>query len=68
MTTTLDVRGMSCDGCEDIVENALTDVSGVEDATADQTSESATVDGDADPDELVQAVELAGYEAELGNA
>lgn len=68
MTTTLDVRGMSCDGCEDIVENALTDVSGVEDATADQTSASATVEGDADTDELVQAVELAGYEAEPANA
>ena len=68
MATTLTVRGMSCDGCEDIVENALTDVSGVEAATADQTTESATVEGDADTADLVQAVELAGYDAELANA
>jgi copper chaperone CopZ len=67
MTTTLTVDGMGCDGCEDIVENALTDVSGVEDATADYEEGTATVEGDADADDLLQAVEFAGYEGKLAN-
>ncbi len=54
---------MSCEGCEQSVEDALEGVSGVEDATADRESETATVEGDADEAALVQAVEDAGYEA-----
>lgn len=68
MPTTLDVRGMSCDGCEEIVENALNDVSGVEDATADSADDVATVDGEADTETLVAAVERAGYDAEPSDA
>lgn len=63
MTTELTVTGMSCGGCEQSVEDALESVSGVTDATADRETETATVDGDADADELVRAVEDAGYEA-----
>lgn len=62
MTTTLTVEGMGCDGCEEIIENALTDVDGVEDASADYEDDAATVEGDADPEDLLQAVEFAGYE------
>jgi copper chaperone CopZ len=65
-TVTLTVRGMSCDGCEEIVETALEEVDGVEDAEADQESETATVEGDADVDALVEAVDFAGYEADGG--
>jgi copper chaperone CopZ len=65
-TVTLTVRGMSCDGCEEIVETALEEVDGVEDAEADQESETATVEGDADVDALVEAVDFAGYEGESG--
>lgn len=54
---------MSCGGCEETVEDALAGVDGVERATADRESESATVEGDADVDALVSAVEDAGYEA-----
>lgn len=63
MSTTLTVEGMSCDGCEQSVTDALESVSGVEDAEADRESDTATVRGDADVDELVAAVEEAGYEA-----
>lgn len=63
MPTTLTVEGMSCDHCEQRVEDALTDVEGVTDATADHERETATVEGDADAATLVAAVEDAGYEA-----
>lgn len=54
---------MSCDGCEQSVTDALASVPGVEDAEADRDADRATVRGDADADELVAAVEEAGYEA-----
>lgn len=63
MSRTLTVEGMSCGGCEETVEDALREVSGVESATADRETDSATVEGDADPDALVAAVENAGYSA-----
>jgi copper chaperone CopZ len=63
MSTTLTVTGMSCGGCEQSVEDALEGVDGVESAEADRESETATVDGDAASDELVAAVEDAGYDA-----
>ncbi|WP_336037036.1 heavy-metal-associated domain-containing protein [Halobacterium yunchengense] len=67
MTTTLTVDGMGCEGCEDIVESALTDVDSVEDATADAAAGTATVAGDADPESLLEAVEFAGYDAEVAD-
>lgn len=63
MPTTLTVEGMSCGHCEQTVEKALEDVAGVREAKADRGAEQATVDGDADPEKLVAAVEDAGYDA-----
>jgi len=63
MTRKLTVSGMSCGGCEQSVEEALEGVAGVESASADREAETATVEGDADTDDLVAAVEDAGYEA-----
>ncbi|QCJ48117.1 heavy-metal-associated domain-containing protein [Haloprofundus sp. MHR1] len=63
MTTTLIVEGMSCDGCEKSVVEALEGVDGVESASADHESDTASVEGDADPLDLVVAVDDAGYEA-----
>jgi copper chaperone CopZ len=62
MTTTITVKGMTCEGCEELVEGALEEVSGAESADADRESETATIEGDADVDELVEAVDFAGYE------
>ncbi|WP_423999172.1 CopZ family metallochaperone [Haloarcula salina] len=64
MTTTITVEGMTCGHCEQTVEEALRDVSGVTDATADRDAEQASVEGDADATALVQAVEDAGYTAD----
>jgi len=68
MTTTLTVEGMSCDGCEESVTDALESVTGVEHAEADRDADRATVRGDADLDELVEAVEDAGYEARAASS
>jgi copper chaperone CopZ len=63
MAVTLTVEGMSCEGCEQTVEDALKTVGGVESANADRTSNTATVEGAADIDALVNAVNDAGYTA-----
>lgn len=63
MATEITVEEMTCEGCEDIVEDALENVSGVESAEADRESDVATVEGDAETDDLVEAVDMAGYRA-----
>ncbi|MCD2203744.1 heavy-metal-associated domain-containing protein [Halobacterium sp. KA-6] len=63
MTQTITVEGMTCGHCEQTVEEALREVSGVTDATADREAEQANVDGDADVTALVEAVKDAGYTA-----
>ena len=63
MATTLTVEGMSCEHCEQTVEEALEAVAGVDAATADREAAQATVEGEADQGALVAAVEDAGYEA-----
>ncbi|CQH58273.1 HMA domain protein [Halobacterium hubeiense] len=63
MSRTITVEGMSCGGCESTVEDALEGVAGVESASADRERDAADVEGDADADALVAAVEDAGYDA-----
>lgn len=63
MTTTLRVTGMTCGGCEENVETALRGVEGVEDASADNETDTVTVEGDADPLDLI-AVVPDPYEAD----
>lgn len=60
----LTVTGMSCENCEQSVVEALEGVDGVTAATADHTSDTASVEGDADPLDLIIAVQEAGYEAD----
>ncbi|WP_178915443.1 heavy-metal-associated domain-containing protein [Natronomonas gomsonensis] len=62
MSQTITVKGMSCEHCEETVEEALQEVDGVTSASADRDSESATVEGSAERDELVTVVEDAGYD------
>lgn len=65
MSKSITVEGMSCEHCEQSVTEALEGVDGVERATADRESDSATVEGDADPTALVSAVTEAGYDASI---
>lgn len=64
MSVKLTVEGMSCEGCEQTVEKAVTSVSGVTRATVDQTINQVTVEGDdLNETALIRAVEGAGYTA-----
>jgi copper chaperone len=65
MTQTITVEGMTCEHCEQTVEEALEEVEGISSATADRDSESATVEGSAEQDKLVAVVEDAGYDASM---
>lgn len=63
MGTTLTVEGLSCSGCEQSVETAISKVPGVRNATAEAVAGTVTVDGDADAETLRAAVSAAGFEA-----
>ncbi len=68
-TLTLQVRGMSCAACSNRVEKALNALEGVENAAVNLPAEKATIrfkPGAISRDELVQAVEKAGYQVESG--
>ena len=67
----LAVKGMTCGHCEMRVKKALLAVPGVQDAEASHEREQATVtvqDKNVKVDDLVAAVEAAGYEASPANA
>ncbi|MFB6125011.1 MAG: heavy-metal-associated domain-containing protein [Halanaeroarchaeum sp.] len=66
MSLTVTVTDMSCDGCEDIVENAVADVAGVESVTADRENEQVVVEGDANVEDVLEAIDFAGYTGSLG--
>jgi copper chaperone CopZ len=65
----LSVKGMTCPACSAKVEHALTGVSGVKTAKVDLKSGQATIIADqrVKPDQLVSAVQKAGFQAEVSN-
>lgn len=56
------VHGMSCEGCEETVTEALQAVSGVTTVRVDHETDSAVVEGTANLSDLVAAVEDSGYD------
>lgn len=63
METKLKVAGMTCDGCERSITNALQAVPGVREAHADAEAGRVLVDHESVAREtLVIAIEEAGYE------
>ncbi|HEX7004608.1 MAG TPA: cation transporter [Trueperaceae bacterium] len=61
--TQLKIGGMSCGHCQAAVESALKSVDGVEQVRVDLASGTAEVEGDADLEALVAAVQEEGYQA-----
>ncbi len=61
----LSIAGMSCAGCVRSVETALNETDGVVHADVNFADQSASVTGHADPQDLIAAVENAGYEARI---
>lgn len=63
--TKLNIEGMTCDHCVTAVKNALERTPGVERANVDLNAGNATVEGAADVQLMLQAVESEGYRASL---
>ncbi len=63
--TQLNIEGMTCDHCVSAVKGALERTPGVENAQVDLSASSATVEGAADVQLMLQAVESEGYRASL---
>ena len=61
------VTGMSCAACSSRVEKAVLKVDGVFACTVNLLTNSMNVDGDADTEEIIKAVECAGYGASIRN-
>ena len=60
-----DVTGMSCAACSARVERAVKKVPGVTECAVSLLTNSMGVEGDVSPDEIIKAVENAGYGAVL---
>ena len=58
------VTGMSCAACQNRIEKAVSKVSGVESVSVSLLTNSMQVEGNAENQEIINAVEEAGYEAE----
>lgn len=59
------IGGMSCAGCVQTVEKSLRAVAAVQTAEVNFGDHTATVVGDVAPEQLIQAVRAAGYDAAL---
>ena len=63
-----DVGGMSCAACSARVEKAVGNVDGVTSCSVSLLTNSMVVEGSASADEIIHAVEKAGYTAKTQNA
>lgn len=59
------VEGMHCAACSTRVEKAVSKVPGVDSCSVSLLTNSMGVEGDASPEEIIKAVENAGYGASL---
>lgn len=59
------ITGMSCAACSARIENAVGKVEGANNVSVNLLTNSMTVDGSADSDEIINAVVNAGYGASL---
>ena len=64
---TLKVDGMTCGHCQKVVKQALEGIPGIDAAHVDLDSGTATLEGSADVQVLIGAIEDEGYEARLAS-
>ena len=62
------VTGMSCAACQARVEKAVNAIDGVKSCAVSLLTNSLGVEGSAKPEQIIRAVEEAGYGASLQNA
>ena len=60
-----DVKGMTCAACSSRVEKAVSSLDGVTSCSVSLLTNSMSVNGTVTPDEIIKAVEKAGYSATL---
>ena len=65
MKTEYRVDGMSCAACQSSVERAVKKVDGVESVSVSLLASSMSVEGSAGSNEIIKAVDKAGYKASL---
>lgn len=65
MTQTFKISGMNCPHCQASVQRAIAKVSGVESVDVNLHGATATVCGNVDPDAIIEAVKLAGFDAKM---
>lgn len=63
--TQLNIEGMTCDHCVKAVKGALERTPGVDKAVVDLGAGRATVEGAAEVQQMLRAVEEEGYRASL---
>ena len=61
------VTGMSCAACSARVEKAVSALDGVDSCSVNLLTNSMAVSGSASPEQIIAAVERAGYGASLKN-
>lgn len=61
----LAITGMTCAGCVGAIKRVLARVPGVAGVTVDLDAGRALVDGTARPEDVVTAIQSAGYGAQL---
>lgn len=58
----LTVEGATCNGCVKSIEKAVSQVAGVETVEFSLETKLAKVNGSADKDDIVDAIEMAGFD------
>ena len=66
-TTGYKITGMSCAACQAHVEKAVSGVDGVSKCEVSLLTNSMKVEGSASPEEIIKAVEKAGYGASVSD-
>lgn len=61
-TQHLQVEGMKCEGCATEVETALRGLAGVEDVTVYLNEGTASIVGEVEPEDLLQALSQTNYQ------
>lgn len=61
------VENMKCSGCTSAVQAKLEAMQGVEQVVVDLSTKSAEVQGDFDPDLVIETLTDAGYPTELAD-
>ena len=63
--TILEVNGMACSSCVNTVTKALSRIPGVAKVDVNLDEKRAAVEGRARPEDLIAAIEKAGFEARV---